>query len=48
MFRGRELTRQEFGKDLIDRVISELEDIAKPENTAQLEGRNMVLYLIKK
>lgn len=48
MFRGRELTRQEFGNQLINRVIEELEDIAKPENIPQLDGRNMVLHLIKK
>lgn len=48
MFRGREMAHQEFGKDLLNRIIDELEDVAKPENTPQLEGRNMVLFLVKK
>ena len=48
VFRGRELAHKEFGRQLLDRIISELEDIAKPENAPQVEGRNMILYLIKK
>jgi translation initiation factor IF-3 len=48
MFKGRELVHLDFGKNLIDRLTTELDDIAKPENPAKLEGRNLVLYLIKK
>jgi translation initiation factor IF-3 len=48
MFRGREMAHQEFGKQLLERIIGELTDIAKPDNTLQMEGRNMVLFLVKK
>ena len=48
MFRGREMAHQEFGRQLLDRIIEELDDIAKPDNTPQMEGRNMVLFLVKK
>ena len=48
IFRGRELAHQEFGKQLLGRIIDELGDIAKAENVPKIEGRNMVLYLIKK
>ena len=48
MFRGREMAHQEFGKELLNRIMEELEDIAKAENRPKLEGRNMVLFLIKK
>jgi len=48
IFRGREMAHQEFGKQLLGKIIEELSDIAKSENVPRLEGRNMVLYLIKK
>ncbi len=48
MFRGREMAHQEFGKELLQRITEELDDIAKAENRPKLEGRNMVLFLIKK
>ena len=48
IFRGRELAHQEFGKQLLGRILEELEDIARAENIPRVEGRNMVLYLIKK
>ncbi|MBD3288617.1 translation initiation factor IF-3 [candidate division KSB1 bacterium] len=48
MFRGREMAHQEFGKQLLNRIMEELDDIAKAENKPKLEGRNMVLFLIKK
>jgi translation initiation factor IF-3 len=48
MFRGRELAHKEFGNQLLERIINELEDVAKPESDSKFEGRNMVLFLIKK
>lgn len=48
IFRGREMAHQEFGKQLLGRITEELDDIAKAENTPRVEGRNMVLFLIKK
>ena len=48
LFRGREMAHQEFGKQLLNRVIETLEDIAKPDNTPQMEGRNMILFMVKK
>ena len=48
IFRGREMAHQEFGQQLLTRITENLEDIAKPENDPKVEGRNMVLYLIKK
>jgi translation initiation factor IF-3 len=48
MFRGRELAHQEFGQQLIDRIIEEMEDIGKADNVPKLEGRNMVLFIVKK
>ena len=48
VFRGRELAHQEFGKQLLKRILEDMQDIAKAENVPRIEGRNMVLFLIKK
>lgn len=47
-FRGREMAHQEFARTLLDRMAAELEDIAKIEKEAEMEGRTMVMYLAKK
>jgi len=48
VFRGRELAHQEFGKQLLSKIIDKMSDIARAENIPRVEGRNMILYLIKK
>ncbi len=48
LFKGRQITHQEFGRQLIDKVIEELDDIAKIESAPHIEGRNLVAILIKK
>lgn len=48
VFKGRELAHQEFGEQLIKRVEEELEDIARVENKPKLEGKSIVLFLVKK
>lgn len=48
IFRGRELAHQEFGRKLLERILNDLKDIARAENIPKVEGRNMVLYLLKK
>ena len=48
LFKGRQITHQEFGRQLMDKVIEELEDIAKIESQPHIEGRNMVAILIKR
>ena len=45
MFRGREITHPQIGKNLLDRVFGSLEDIATMEKTAMLEGRHMTIIL---
>ncbi len=44
-FRGREITHQEFGLDLLRRVQADLEDIAVVEQFPKMEGRQMVMVL---
>jgi translation initiation factor IF-3 len=45
IFRGREMTHQELGVALLDRVIAELEDIAFAETRPSLEGRALVMVM---
>ena len=45
MFRGREITHPQIGKNLLDRVFGNLEDVAVMEKTAMLEGRHMTIIL---
>ncbi|GHU11441.1 translation initiation factor IF-3 [Alphaproteobacteria bacterium] len=44
-FRGRELSHQEIGARLLNRVIEDVKEIAKCEGAPQLEGRLMMMVL---
>jgi translation initiation factor IF-3 len=45
MFRGREITHPQIGKNLLDRVLTSLNDIALLEKDAMLEGRHMTMIV---
>lgn len=47
-FRGRQITHQDIGENLLDRFAKELEDIAIVERKPKLEGRNMIMILTPK
>ena len=47
LFKGREIAHKEFGEKIIERVIEELDDIAKVEREAQFEGRTITIYFVK-
>ena len=44
-FRGREMAHQQIGRELLMRVKSDTEEIAKVESEPRLEGRQMVMVL---
>ena len=48
IFRGRELSRIDLGKDVMDRVIEELSEVAEVEKDIPLEGRRMSVVLSAK
>jgi len=48
IFRGRELSRIDLGKDVMDRVIQELAEIAEIEKDIPLEGRRMSVIMTSK
>ncbi len=44
-FRGREMAHQDLGMKVLNRVKTELDDLAKIEQYPKLEGRQMVMVL---
>ena len=45
MFRGREMSRVDLGKIVMERVLEELSDVAEVEKDIPLEGRKMSMIL---
>lgn len=48
IFKGREMAYQEAGREMLDRVIESLDDVAKPDAPVKMEGRRMVLIMSAK
>ena len=48
MFRGREMAHVDRGREMIQEVITSLEDVAKVEKPPMMEGRNMTAVLVPK
>ena len=48
MFRGREITHPELGKELCERMAERLGDVSSVEKAAKVEGRNMTMILVPK
>jgi translation initiation factor IF-3 len=44
-FRGREMSHQDLGTEVLNRVKATLEDIAKVEQFPKLEGKRMIMIL---
>ena len=47
-FRGREITHQELGRSILDRMAKEVEDLSEVERAPKLEGRQMIMILAPK
>ncbi len=47
-FRGREITHPELGKQMLDGVLDQVQDVAKLDIAPRLEGRNMAMLLTPK
>jgi len=45
VFRGREMAHTELGRQMLDRVAVDLQDIGSIEQTPRQEGRNMTMVL---
>ena len=44
-FRGREMAHQNLGRELLERVATDVEGLGKIENMPRLEGRQMVMMI---
>jgi translation initiation factor IF-3 len=47
-FRGRAITHKEIGREVMERLATDLEEIAKVEARAKMEGRSMFMVLAPK
>ena len=47
-YRGREITHQDIGMRLLERIRDELTDVSLVENMPKLEGRQMIMVLAPK
>ena len=46
LFRGREITHPEIGREMLDKVFEHIQDIGILEGQARLEGRNMAILVV--
>ena len=47
-FRGREMTRTEVGRVVLDQFVQSIADVAEVEKPPKMEGRSMVMFLMPK
>lgn len=45
MFRGREITHQEIGKELLEKFVEAMQDITKVDQSLKFEGKNLSVIL---
>src|SRR4029434_6859548 len=45
VFRGREIAHTDLGLRMLDRIVTEMEDVGTVEQTPRQEGRNMTMVL---
>jgi translation initiation factor IF-3 len=48
VFRGREMTHQELGRKLMDRLVEDIAEIAEPERPPKMEGYALVAIFLPK
>jgi translation initiation factor IF-3 len=44
-FRGREMAHQELGRNLLDRVATDIDGMGKVEHMPKMEGRQMIMII---
>ena len=44
-FRGREMAHLQLGRELLERVAVDVEDVAKIDNMPKMEGRQMIMMI---
>lgn len=46
IFKGREITYQDQGKNLLGKLAERLEDVARVDQPAHMEGRYMIMFFV--
>jgi hypothetical protein len=46
MFRGRELLHVAIGHKLVEKILEDVSDVAAPEDTAKLLGKNLSVVIM--
>lgn len=44
-FRGREMAHQNLGREVMNKIVTKMADVAKAEREAKMEGRQMVMVI---
>lgn len=44
-YRGREMSNQKLGKEILDRVLEDLENVCKVDSPAKMEGKQMMMVV---
>jgi len=44
-FRGREMAHQELGRELLEKIAGDIEEIGKVESMPKMEGRQMIMVV---
>ncbi len=47
-FKGREIVFKDQGRELLEKAVEDLKDLAKVEKEPMMEGRQMVMYVMPK
>lgn len=48
MFRGRQMVHKEIGRQLMERLVRDVQDLAKVERADRMEGKRMTMLLTRK
>jgi translation initiation factor IF-3 len=48
IFRGREIALSQFGRDLLEKIIKETDEIASVEQSPKFDGRTLIMILAPK
>lgn len=46
MYRGREMAHPELGRQMLKKVIAELEAFGTPQSEGEMQGRNLITYIL--
>ncbi len=48
VYKGREIANKEFGIELAERLVTDLEEVGRLDGEMKFEGRNMVMIFVRK